>query len=85
MEFIEHVYGIFDFSFDMKLSTRPEKYVGDVETWNEAEAALEHSLNKTGRKWELNPGDGESRAVCIIQYYTTAIIVQDKYIFRLGK
>ena len=31
------VYGIFGFTFELKLSTRPEKFLGDVETWNNAE------------------------------------------------
>lgn len=40
------------------LSTRPEKYLGDLEIWNSAEKALEESLNKFGQPWSLNPGDG---------------------------
>ena len=59
-DFLQKVYGIFGFDFKMELSTRPEKYVGDLETWNAAEAKLEGALNKfLGEgKWELNPGDG---------------------------
>lgn len=56
------VYGIFGFTFKLKLSTRPEKYVGDIATWDSAEKKLEEALNsfseKTGAKWEFNPGDG---------------------------
>ena len=59
-DFLQKVYGIFGFEFKMELSTRPEKYVGELETWNNAEAKLESALNKfLGEgKWELNPGDG---------------------------
>lgn len=57
-DFLKHVYGIFGFEFKMELSTRPEKYVGDIETWNEAEEKLERALNEWGARWELNPGDG---------------------------
>lgn len=59
-DFLEKVYGIFGFEFKMELSTRPDKYVGDIETWNGAEKNLENALNKfMGEgKWELNPGDG---------------------------
>lgn len=59
-DFLQKVYGIFGFEFKMELSTRPEKYVGDIETWNSAEAKLENALNTfLGKgKWELNPGDG---------------------------
>jgi threonyl-tRNA synthetase len=56
------VYGKFGFTFKLKLSTRPEKYLGEIETWNKAEKELQESLEKFaaegGAKWELNPGDG---------------------------
>lgn len=58
--FLEKVYGVFGFEFKMELSTRPEKYVGEIDVWNSAEEKLENALNKfLGKgKWELNPGDG---------------------------
>jgi threonyl-tRNA synthetase len=58
LDFLRAIYGIFGFSFQLKLSTRPEKFLGEVETWNEAEKQLAESLDKFGEKWELNPGDG---------------------------
>lgn len=57
-DFLQFVYGIFGFQFKMELSTRPEKFVGEIETWNSAEAKLESALNKWGGDWELNEGDG---------------------------
>jgi threonyl-tRNA synthetase len=42
----------------MELSTRPEKSIGSDAIWKTAEAALEKVLNESGRKWQLNPGDG---------------------------
>jgi len=46
----------------LKLSTRPEKFLGEVETWDRAEAKLSQALDKFaangGSAWELNPGDG---------------------------
>lgn len=36
-EFLNHIYGTFGFEFALKLSTRPEKYLGKIETWDEAE------------------------------------------------
>lgn len=56
--FLKFVYGVFGFDFKMELSTRPEKFVGEIETWNKAEATLEGALRKWGGDWELNPGDG---------------------------
>ena len=58
LQFLKDVYGIFGFTFSLKLSTRPEKYLGSLETWNVAEKRLEEALNGSGFKWELNPGDG---------------------------
>lgn len=57
-KFLEFVYGVFGFEFKMELSTRPEKYVGELETWNSAEAKLQSALESWGGKWEINPGDG---------------------------
>ncbi|XP_047586661.1 threonine--tRNA ligase 1, cytoplasmic [Lutra lutra] len=58
LDFLRMVYSVFGFSFKLNLSTRPEKFLGDVEVWNQAEKQLENSLNEFGEKWELNPGDG---------------------------
>jgi threonyl-tRNA synthetase len=37
-DFMEHAYGLFGFEFSLELSTRPEKFLGSIETWNGAEA-----------------------------------------------
>jgi threonyl-tRNA synthetase len=34
---MQHVYGLFGFEFRLELSTRPENYLGTIETWNAAE------------------------------------------------
>ena len=53
------MYGLFGFSFKMELSTRPEKHLGDVETWDAAEKRLASALDRfVPGRWELNPGDG---------------------------
>lgn len=53
---------MFDFKFKMRLSTRPEKFMGDIETWDMAEAKLQDALDnftrRVGGQWELNEGDG---------------------------
>lgn len=36
-DFLNMVYGTFGFEFQLKLSTRPEKYLGKLEQWDEAE------------------------------------------------
>lgn len=57
-DFLKAVYGVLGFEFHLKLSTRPENFIGDIEIWNKAEAQLESALNASGFNWELNPGDG---------------------------
>ncbi|XP_057948888.1 threonine--tRNA ligase, mitochondrial 1 [Malania oleifera] len=58
LEFINCVYGIFGFTFELKLSTRPEKYLGDLATWEKAEVALAEALNEFGKPWQVDEGDG---------------------------
>lgn len=55
---IQRVYGDFGLSYTAKLSTRPEKFLGEVATWDDAEAALKHALEGAGQPYELNAGDG---------------------------
>ncbi|KAI1157907.1 putative threonyl-tRNA synthetase, cytoplasmic [Nemania serpens] len=60
-EFLKSVYGKLDFSFKLKLSTRPEKFLGTIETWDKAEKTLSTALDdfyQGAVPWELNPGDG---------------------------
>ncbi|WP_114418803.1 threonine--tRNA ligase [Marinospirillum perlucidum] len=53
------VYKAFGFEdVELKLSTRPESRIGEDELWDKAEHALEHALNKIGKDWDLQPGEG---------------------------
>jgi threonyl-tRNA synthetase len=58
LDFLEHVYGIFGFQFELELSTRPEKRLGSEDLWDTAEEALTNALNKFGKPWKINAGDG---------------------------
>ncbi|XP_071706160.1 threonine--tRNA ligase, mitochondrial 1-like [Rutidosis leptorrhynchoides] len=62
LKFINYAYDIFGFTYELKLSTRPEKYLGDLETWDKAEKALEDALNEFknefGKTWEINEANG---------------------------
>lgn len=61
-DFLHSVYSLFGFTYRLKLSTRPEKSIGDIAVWDMAEANLKEALDsfteKLGTKWELNEGDG---------------------------
>jgi len=58
LDFMRSVYGVFGFDFHLKLSTRPEKFLGDIAVWDQAEKRLSDALDKFGHPWTLNPGDG---------------------------
>jgi len=49
-------FGLSD--FEATLSTRPEKYVGEIEEWDAATAALEEALRVTGVPYRVDEGGG---------------------------
>ena len=55
---IERIYALFDLKFRVKLSTRPADFMGEPALWDEAEAALERSLNANNIPVIVNHGDG---------------------------
>jgi threonyl-tRNA synthetase len=59
IDLLRKVYA--DFGFEqilIKLSTRPEKRIGEDAVWDRAEAALKATLDAKGLEWDLNPGEG---------------------------
>ena len=58
IEKIMYIYDIFGFSYHVELSTRPEDFMGEVETWNAAERVLEDALLAKNVPYRINPGDG---------------------------
>jgi threonyl-tRNA synthetase len=59
IDLLASVYHDFGFeSFDIKLSTRPEKRVGSEESWDRVEKALENAILKSGNSFEIDPGEG---------------------------
>jgi len=44
--------------FEAELSTRPDKFVGTVEEWDQAEAALKQVLDASGVKYVVAEGEG---------------------------
>ena len=60
LEFMSYIYSIFGFDFDLKLSTRPEGFIGDQATWDMAEAqvrksrllrSINQSVNQSFKDW----------------------------------
>ncbi len=58
MNFVTDVMGIFGFDYSLELSTRPEKSIGSDEDWERATSALTAALEKSGREFDINEGDG---------------------------
>jgi threonyl-tRNA synthetase len=59
LEFTLYILRAFGFNdYDIYLSTRPDKYVGSLDNWAEAEAALKGALEGEGLAYEIDPGEG---------------------------
>ncbi|KKP24858.1 MAG: Threonine-tRNA ligase [candidate division TM6 bacterium GW2011_GWF2_28_16] len=53
------VYSKFDFKeILMAVSTRPEKYIGDIASWDAATQALKTGLENKGLKYKIKEGEG---------------------------
>ena len=55
---IDSFYKVFGFKYNLELSTRPEDSMGTDEQWNTATDALKNALEKLGKTYEINEGDG---------------------------
>ena len=58
IDFVVDAMKIFNMTFEVELSTRPESYVGSLENWERAEAGLKEAMDKRGMKYDINEGDG---------------------------
>ena len=60
LEIAGQIYGTFGLTYEAELSTRPEDFMGEIELWNQAEAALKKILDKHYGEgnYEVNEGDG---------------------------
>jgi threonyl-tRNA synthetase len=58
LRLVQRVYGDFGLEYSVKLSTRPEAFLGEVATWDHAEASLKQALENAGQAYTINAGDG---------------------------
>ncbi len=58
LDLVGRVYAAFDLGVKVKLSTRPEKKMGDDALWDKAEDSLRKAIIAAGMDYELNEGDG---------------------------
>ncbi len=58
VDFVDYAMGVFGFTYEVELSTRPEKSIGSDQDWELAESALRQALDDKGLAFEINEGDG---------------------------
>lgn len=58
LDFVREVMGIFQFDYELEISTRPEKSIGSDEDWELATKALVKAMDELQLNYEINEGDG---------------------------
>ena len=58
IDFVDFMYGTFGLEYMVELSTKPEKRIGTDEMWEDATSALAAALERVGKDYKLNEGDG---------------------------
>ncbi|MBX0578567.1 threonine--tRNA ligase [Campylobacter jejuni] len=58
LAFVDNLMKLFDFSYEMEISTKPEKAIGDDEIWEIATKALKEALDEQGLKYGIDEGGG---------------------------
>lgn len=60
IEIAKEMYSVFGLDYQLTLSTRPEDFMGEIETWDKAESDLKNVLNEIcgENNYKINEGDG---------------------------
>jgi threonyl-tRNA synthetase len=58
LDLMEKVYGVFRLEFKVKISTRPDDYMGSDEEWKRATDTLIHVVKSRGWKYEIKEKEG---------------------------
>ncbi|WP_200762931.1 threonine--tRNA ligase [Nitrosophilus alvini] len=58
LEFVDKIMKSFDFSYEMEISTKPEKSIGSNEIWEKATKALKEALDENGLEYGIDEGGG---------------------------
>jgi threonyl-tRNA synthetase len=58
LDFVRYMMGVFQFDYELEVSTRPAKSIGTDEDWEMATKALREAMEETGLPYEINEGDG---------------------------
>ena len=58
LRLVQRVYADFRLDFSVELSTRPETFLGETETWDQAERQLRQALDASGQPYVIAEGEG---------------------------
>lgn len=58
LELVDFMMKIFGFTYQVALSTRPEKYAGELPWWEKATQSLEDALKARNIAYKIDPGEG---------------------------
>lgn len=58
MQFLKDTYALFGFEYRIALSTRPDKFMGNIEVWMEAEEKLILAIESLGLQYTIKDKDG---------------------------
>jgi threonyl-tRNA synthetase len=58
LRLVQEVYQDFRLDFSVELSTRPETFLGETETWDQAEDQLKQALDAAGQAYTVATGEG---------------------------
>ena len=58
LSFVKDVMDIFNFEYELEISTRPEKSIGSDEDWERATGSLVNAMDDLLLKYDINEGDG---------------------------
>ena len=58
IDFTKKIMDSFGFSYEMEISTRPQKSIGSDEVWEEATEALKSALNRCNIPYKIDEGGG---------------------------
>lgn len=58
LDFVRDIMGIFEFDYELEVSTRPEKSIGTNEDWDMATNALRNAMEDSHLQYDINEGDG---------------------------
>ena len=58
LDFVDNIMKIFDFEYEMEISTKPDKAIGSDEIWQKATNALKEALDENNLPYGIDEGGG---------------------------